>query len=109
MELSNPIYTALIRKPEPVQEDSNGKQTTEVESNNVKGMTSSSLSRHQGPNANFVVYEKSGEALNHSYEQPNHPTSNNLGANNSSVTIYGCQTQDMTSTKTKNVRSQQFS
>ena len=95
IELSNPIYTALIRKPQPVQDDLAEKETNNVENTKPQGATSSSLSHHQGPNGNFVIYEKSGDVLNHSCEQPNAPGLNSHGVNDCSVTVYGCQTQNI--------------
>ena len=91
----HPIYTALIRKPQPSEDDLAERDTNNVENTKPHGTTSSSLSHHQGPNGNFVMYEKSGDILNNSYEQQNVPGQHSIGINDSSVTVYGCQTQNV--------------
>ena len=86
IELSNPIYTALIKKPKPENIEPQETQETYPSNTQPPSSTSTSLSRHQGPNGNFVMYEKR-ERTNDVHDCEMTPPGIK---NTSSISVYGC-------------------
>ena len=86
MELSNPIYTALIRKPKQAKEDALHTPQNEIDGTKFQYTASPTpLSHHQGPNGNFVMYEKQAAETNNTNISDTAPSDDYK----KSVSIYG--------------------